>query len=83
MNKQLSVREAAECLGVSVPLVCVLCARKKIRHERHGLRGGKILIPADAIDEYRQSVTVTASREVAPPPPNPNPNVKLRHLALD
>jgi excisionase family DNA binding protein len=77
--KLLSVREAAEQLGVSPSLVYELCARKRIRHERHGLGRGSIRIPEDALEEYRRSVTVTAKQEavVTPPPAR----VKLRHLA--
>jgi len=41
---QLSVREAADRLGVSTALVYALCARKRIRHERHGLGRGTIKI---------------------------------------
>jgi excisionase family DNA binding protein len=76
--KGLSVREAAEGLGVSVQLVYGLCAQKKIRHERHGLGRGKIVIPVDALEEYRRSVTVEARQETAPPSPAP----KLKHLSL-
>lgn len=54
----LTVKEAAERLGLSVSLVYALCAAKKIRHERHGLRRGTIRIPEDAIDEYHRDVTV-------------------------
>lgn len=57
----LSVRDAAERLGVSISLLYALCAARKIRHERHGLRRGHIRIPEDAIEEYRQSVTVAAA----------------------
>ena len=39
---QLSVREAADKLGVSAALVYALCARKRIRHERHGIGRGTI-----------------------------------------
>jgi excisionase family DNA binding protein len=75
----LSVRQAAVELGVSTHTVYGLCKRKQLRHERHGLSGGKILIPQDAIEEYRQSVTVGVRREAtAPPAPRP----KLKHLVL-
>ncbi len=57
---QLSVREAADRLGVSTALVYALCARKRIRHERHGLGRGTIKITEDALKEYRQTVTVHA-----------------------
>ena len=65
--KLLSVSEAAEKLGVSEALVYALCAGKRIRHERHGLRRGTIRIPEDALDEYRRSVTVeTAAGDFEP-----------------
>ena len=57
---QLSVREAAEKLGVSTALVYALCARKRIRHERHGLGRGTIKITDEALEEYRRTVTVNA-----------------------
>jgi excisionase family DNA binding protein len=69
--RMLTVGEAAECLGVSVSLVYALCARKMLRHERHGLRRGVIRIPEEALDEYRRSVTVHSEQEaVAPPVPS-------------
>lgn len=70
--KPLTVKQAAERLGVSVPLIYALCAAKKLRHERHGLGRGTIRIPVEAIDEYRESVTTTVV-VVAPPR-------KLKHL---
>jgi excisionase family DNA binding protein len=78
--KLLSVREAAEELHLSEQLVYGLCQHRKIRHERHGLGRGKILIPEDAIAAYRQSVTVEI-REGAKPPP-PRPRFKPLHLRL-
>jgi excisionase family DNA binding protein len=57
---QLSVREAADRLGVSTALVYALCARKRIRHERHGLGRGTIKITEEALEEYRRTVTVNA-----------------------
>ena len=77
--QRLSVREAAAELRISVQTVYALCKRKQLRHERHGISGGKILIPQDAIEEYRQSVTVGVRGEAtAPPAPRP----KLKHLVL-
>jgi excisionase family DNA binding protein len=70
--KKFSVKEAAAELGLSGSLVYALCSRRKIRHERHGIGRGKILIPEDALDEYRQRSTVPAARgegaEALPPP---------------
>lgn len=76
----LSVREAAQRLGVSPPLVYRLCSARRLRHERIGLRRGRIRIPEEAIEEYRRSVTVGASRAV-PDPTRPRVR-KLRHLQL-
>ena len=70
-----SVAAAAEELGISRALVYALCQRRKIRHERYGLGKGKIVIPADALAEYRQSVTVAPEGEEAP-----SPRVSLRDI---
>ena len=76
---RLSVRQAAAELSVSVQTVYALCKRKRLRHERQGLNGGKILIPQDAIEEYRRSVTVGVGREATA---SPAPRPKLKHLVL-
>jgi excisionase family DNA binding protein len=80
-----TVREAANQLGVSPSTVYNLCQRRRLRHERHGLGRGVIRIPIDAIDEYRESVTVKrapggdgAAMQAAHLAPKPN----LRHLSL-
>jgi excisionase family DNA binding protein len=68
--KKYTVIEAAAELGVSRNLVYLLCQSRKIRHERHGLGKGKIVIPADALEEYRERVSVTVTpegEEVLPP----------------
>ena len=44
-DKLLKVAEAADRLGISLAVVYALCSARKIRHERHGLKRGKILIP--------------------------------------
>jgi len=77
--KLYSVSEAATLLRLSENTVYTLCKRRKIRHERHGLGRGKILIPEDAIAEYRLSVTVGLA---AAPAPSAAPEVKLKHLSL-
>lgn len=61
----LSVRVAAERLGVSRSLVYALVAANKIRHERHGLGRGTIRIPEDALEDYRKGAEV---KSPAPPP---------------
>jgi excisionase family DNA binding protein len=50
----LSVKQAAERLGVSAKLVYALCARGKIAHERHGLGRGTIRITEEALEECRE-----------------------------
>lgn len=74
--KLLSVQETADQLGISPGVVYGLCARKRLRHERHGLGRGTIKIPEDALDEYRQSVTVDVEQREGMPP------VKLKHLSV-
>lgn len=78
--KLLSVREAAEQLGISPTLVYALCERKRIRHERHGLGRGTIRIPEDALEEYRQGVTIAARGQPQIAAPRPMPT--LRNLEL-
>jgi excisionase family DNA binding protein len=56
----LSVKQSAERLGVSAALVYALCAKNRIRHERHGLGRGTIRIPEDALEEYRKTCLVQA-----------------------
>jgi excisionase family DNA binding protein len=80
----LCVREAAERLGLSTALIYALCARKKIRHERHGLGRGTIRIPEDALEEYRRAVTVGAGEgEASVPPPAAETARAGRFEALD
>jgi excisionase family DNA binding protein len=64
----LTVKKAADQLGVSAALVYALCAARELRHVRVGLRRGRVLIPEDAIGEYASRRTVTV-RETAPPAP--------------
>lgn len=75
----MTVKQAAEELGISASLVYGLCAAGRIRHERHGLGRGTIRIPAEALDEYRHQSTVTGA--AAPTQPSP-PRVKLSHIRL-
>jgi excisionase family DNA binding protein len=49
--KTFSVAEAAKELGVSAGTVYGLCASRKLRHERHGLRRGRIRIAEDLAAE--------------------------------
>jgi excisionase family DNA binding protein len=54
----LSVKQAADRLGVLAKLVYALCAQGKIAHERHGLGRGTIRIAEEAMEECRECVTV-------------------------
>jgi excisionase family DNA binding protein len=76
--KLLTVRQAAERLGVSPSLVYALCASKQLAHERHGLGRGKIVIPEEALEEYRRSQTVAAGEGTGPSPPA----APLKHIKL-
>jgi excisionase family DNA binding protein len=78
----MTVQEAAERLGVSVSLVYSLCASRRLRHERHGLGRGVIRIPPEAIEEYRQSVTVASAAPKVPARKPTRPAIKLSHLRL-
>jgi excisionase family DNA binding protein len=66
MSGLVTVREAAKELRISLALAYALVGARKIRHERHGLGRGRILIPVEAIDEYRSRVTVSAKEELQP-----------------
>jgi excisionase family DNA binding protein len=79
----LSVKQAAERLGVSTKLVYALCASRRLRHERHGLGRGRIKIPQDALEEYRRSVTVGVGREAAASPPAPEKATAAHFEILD
>lgn len=81
MTKLLTVSEAAEAMHLSESTVRALCSSRKLRHERHGVGRGKILIPDDAIEEYRASVTVRAGT-ASVVAPAPRPSVSLKHLKL-
>lgn len=77
----LTVREAAERLGVSQALIYALVSARKIRHQRHGLRRGAIRIPEDALAEYQARCTVDVGEmpaaddgEDAVPVPAPDRN---------
>jgi excisionase family DNA binding protein len=75
----MTVKQAAERLGLSAQVVYLLCARRLLRHSRVGLGRGKIVIPEEAIAEYLKS------REVGPlvaPPTPARPKVKTTHLRL-
>ena len=76
MKKVFSVAEAAAELGISQNLVYGLCRARRLRHERHGMGRGRVLIPADALEEYRQRVTVPPEGEEALSPRVPLRDIK-------
>jgi excisionase family DNA binding protein len=51
----MTVKQAAQALGISPSLVYGLCTNGRIRHERYGLGRGTIRISPAALDEYRKS----------------------------
>ena len=51
-NKYLTVRQAAEIMGMSIRSLQQLCADRKIRHTR--TTGGTLRIRTDWIDEFYQ-----------------------------
>lgn len=63
----LTVKAAAERLGVSPALIYALVSARKIRHERHGLRRGAIRIPEAALEEYRRRRTFDVTQEEVSP----------------
>ena len=74
----LTVKGAAERLGVSAKLVYALCAAGKIVHERHGLGRGTIRISEEALEEYRGRARVEHGastpvplKHLSPPPSRP------------
>ncbi len=77
-DKLLTVAETAERLGISLAVVYALCSARKIRHERHGLKRGKIMIPESALEEYRRlrTVEVEGERRIEAAPPLSN----FKHL---
>ena len=77
----LTVREVALRLRVSPGVIYTLVSQKRIRHERMGSGRGVIRIPEEAVEEYRQSVTVAVSGGGSPKRPAPA-RPKLKHLSL-
>jgi len=74
----LTVKQAAERLGVSSQVVYALCASKALRHSRVGLRRGTIRISEEALAQYLKGREVGTA---APPPtPPPRPSFKFSHL---
>jgi excisionase family DNA binding protein len=74
----LTVKQAAERLGVKPGTVYDLVTGRKIRFARIGNGRGRIRIPEDAIDEYLARATFAPLE-----PKAPAVRVKLKHLSLD
>ncbi len=74
----LSVKQAADRLGVSAQTVYGLCAAGQLRHSRVGVGRGVIRIAEEARAEYLRG------RESGPPasvpPPAARAKVKFEHL---
>jgi excisionase family DNA binding protein len=74
----LTVKQAAERLGVKPSTIYDLVTGRKIRFARIGNGRGRIRISEDAIDEYVARVTFAPQEPKAAPT-----RVKLKHLSLD
>lgn len=80
MDQMLTVRQAAERLGVSNSLVYLLCRDRFIRHERHGRGRGTIRISSRALDEYRQTSERAADEMLDARQPRLVKGPAFRHL---
>ncbi|HEX3151160.1 MAG TPA: helix-turn-helix domain-containing protein [Gemmataceae bacterium] len=74
-----TVKAAALRMNVSEKTIYALCAAKKLRHVRVGVRNGKLLVPDDAIEDYLRSNTVSGAASVPAPRAA---KVKLQHLRV-
>lgn len=75
----LTVKQAAERLGISQALTYSLVAGRKLRFCRVGNGRGRIRIPDDAIGEYLARCTFEAGEDRKP---TSAPAPKLKHLRL-
>ena len=75
----LTVKQAAERLGVSAQTIYALCSARLLRHSRIGLGRGRIVISEEAIAEYLRATENGASCPQVASLPQP---VKLKHLRL-
>jgi excisionase family DNA binding protein len=75
----LTVRQAAERLGISQSLVYSLIAGRKLRYCRVGNGRGRLRIPEDAIGEYLARCTFETEEERKPSSAS---TPKLKHLRL-
>lgn len=72
----LTVKEAAEKLGVAPATVYSLCGSRRLKHQRIGLGRGVIRIREEDLERYLVGATVEPDEPTAPPPPP----VKLKYL---
>jgi excisionase family DNA binding protein len=85
MSKLLTVEEAARVLRLRRGTVYSLVATKKIRHARVGCGRGRIVIPAEAIEEYLAQTTVGVEEgvpEPSPPPRRQKPRPAFKHIRV-
>lgn len=62
----LTVKQAADQLGVSSTLIYTLCTRGAIAHERYGLGRGTIRLSQEALDDFRNRCRARAPAAPAP-----------------
>jgi excisionase family DNA binding protein len=70
----LTMKEAAERMGISTSLLYTLCRERRIEHIRIGVRGrrGKVLIEPNAVDSFLRDATVRPEAPLSP--------VALKHI---
>lgn len=80
MSQWMSVKEAAEQLGVDQSTVYRLCQSRKIQHRRIGAGGGRIVFRQEDLAAYLASCLVP----VGPLDPDPveSPGFRLKHVRL-
>lgn len=72
----LTLKAAAERMGISTSLLYTLCRERRIEHIRIGVHGkrGKILIEPNVVDSFLKGSTV---RSEAPQPP-----IAFKHIRM-
>jgi len=78
----LTIKAAAERMGVSAQTVYGLCAARRLRHTRVGRGRGVIRVPEEALAEYLRGREVGAGEPSPQPPPATYKPVKLKNLRL-
>ncbi len=76
----LTVKAAAERLGVSPSLVYALITARALEHVRVGLKRGVIRIPEAALDDYRRRHAVGVAEST--PASAEEVKLRLKHLRL-